>query len=355
MAATLDLIEDGVEDVPRSRPRWLPIAISFVAGLGLGVITLAPDQQATIGDAPSSGSELESAPSLIGTAGAVPGFPDSVIAIAATENSALDRIYWPTRGEPVVRAMADGNNVVLSPNAEFVAFSSQVPGLEGSILSIGRFNLIRAISPGVTSYAWHDGENDLLSYTIENAGQTRLLTVNSTGLKDEIPWEGPPGATIASWGSWGWAIQSTPDQITLLAPDGNFKDTEPGRALASHSTGWILAMEGTEPKLVSAGGGVKRFATGSDFGIVAAAAFSPDGAKIAIFGSRGIAILARTSEEALFISDSSTSWASWSSDSRFLISSAATGFVSHDIEKGSSRTVLGNFAIIVARAVRGSS
>lgn len=358
MTATLDVIEDGVEDVAQSRPpraRWLPIALSFVAGFGLGVITLAPDQQASIGDEPSSSSELDSAQALIGTAGAISGFPDSVVAIAATENSALDRIYWPTRGEPAVRAMADGDNVTLGPDAQFIALSSQVPGLDGSVLSMGRFNLIRAISPGVTSYAWHDSENGLLSYTIENRDQTRLFTVNFRGLKDEVPWVGPAGARIASWGSWGWAIQSTPDGITLLAPDGEFKDTEPGRVLASHSQGWILAMEGSEPKLVSAGGGVKRFATGSDFGIVAAAAFSQDGSKVAIFGSTGIAILDRNSNDATFISDVSTSWASWSSDARFLLSSAATGFVVHDIEKGSSKTVLGNYAIIVAKAVPGSS
>jgi hypothetical protein len=250
--------------------------------------------------------------------------------------------------------MADGDNVVLDSGAEFIALSSTVPGLDGSLLSMGRFNLIRAISSGVTSYAWHDSENGLLTYTIESAGQTTLFTVNFRGLKDEIPWVDEVGAHIAAWGSWGWAVQSTPDRITLLAPDGEFKDIEPGRVLASNE-GWILAMEGTEPKLVSAGGGVKRFATGADFGIVASAHFSPDGSSVAIAGSKGMAVRDRSSDEADSISDNSSTWVSWRSDSRCLLSSATTGFVVHDLNTGAAKTVLNNYAIITAKAVPGSS
>ncbi len=359
MTATLDVIEDGVEDLVQPRPsrlRWLPITLSFIAGLGLGIITLGSEQQAVQGERTD---ELAAATDrdgpAIGIAVAVPGFPDSVVAIAATENSALDRVLWQARSAPTTRAMADGDNVVLDSGAEFIALSSTVPGLDGSLLSMGRFNLIRAVSAGVTSYAWHDSENGQLTYTIESAGHTTLFTVNFRGLKDEIPWVDEVGAHIAAWGSWGWAVQSTPDRITLLAPDGEFKDVEPGRVLASNHEGWILAMEGAEPKLVSAGGGVKRFATGADFGIVASAHFSPDGSSVAIAGSKGIAVLDRSSGEADSISDNSTTWVSWSSDSRFLLSSATTGFVVHDLKTGAAKTVLNNYAILTAKAVPGSS
>jgi hypothetical protein len=175
MTATLDVIEDGVEDLaqPPSRLRWLPITLSFIAGLGLGVITLGSEQQAIQGD---RADELEAATDrdgpAIGIAVAVPGFPDSVVAIAASENIALDRVHWQTRSAQTTRAMDDGETVVLDSGAEFIARSSPVPGLDGSLLSMGRFNLIRAVSSGVTSFAWHESENGQLTYTIECAGQT---------------------------------------------------------------------------------------------------------------------------------------------------------------------------------------
>lgn len=360
MTAVLELIEDGADpviDLDSTRPprlRWLPIVLSFIAGLGLGVITLGTDQQASLGDSPEEArvaEELNQVRQGEGIADVIPGFNSSLVAIADTENSALDRILWPTRAAPTVRPMAAGHNVALDAEAQFIAMTTLVPGLEGAVLSMGRFNLIRAVSPRVTSFTWHDNERGLLAYTSESPEGTRLSTVNFRGLISEVPWIGPSDAQIVSWGDWGWAIQTSEEQIVLIAPDGDFKDSEPGRAYASLPTGWIFAIEDSAAKLVSAGGGVKRFPGGTDFGIVADAAFSPDGAKIAVAGSKGIVLLDRTSDEVQTVGNTSTAWVSWSSDSRFILGSAPIGIVVYDTKTGSTKLVLTNYAILAARAV----
>lgn len=286
-----------------------------------------------------------------GVSSSVPGFPDSLVAIAATENSALDRILWPTRGEPSIRAMAQGDGVALDANAQFIALTSTVPGLDGMLLSMGRFNLIRATSPGVTSYVWHDSESGLLSYTTEDESGSHLHTVTPRGLKGEIPRAFGPGAAVVGFGDWGWAIQESPDLIVLLSPNGEFKDSEAGRVFASHESGWIFAMDGADAKLISSGGGVQLVVIGSDLGIVADAKFSPDGTLIAVAGSKGILIVDRHSDRRQVLRETSTSWVSWSSDSRFVLSSASTGVVVHDVDSGDSTTVLDNFAIVVAKVV----
>jgi hypothetical protein len=355
MTAILDLVEDGQDVATAPRPprfRWLPIVLSFVAGLGLGVITLGSDQQA----AQRNGSEpttveqdLEQAASGQGITDVIPGFSGSLVAIATTENSAFDRILWPTGALPIVRPMARGDNVTLDARAQFIAMTTVVPGLDGAVLSMGRFNLIRAISSGVTSFAWHDHDPGLLSYTTEDRLGTHISTINSRGLKSQIPWVGPPGVHIVSWGEWGWAIQMSDEQLVLIAPDGVFKDSEPGRAFASLPAGWIFVIEDSSAKFVSAGGGVKRVSVAVDFGIVADASFSPVGNKVAVAGSKGIVMLDRTTEELTLISDTSTQWVSWSPDSRFILSSAPTGINVYDTKTGSTKRVLTSYAILAAR------
>ncbi len=355
MTAVLDLVEDGREDTEPTRPRgwkWLPIALSFAAGLGIGVITLGSDQQAVQADrsetlAPTIAGDGPE----IGLAVAVPGFPDSLVAIAATENSALDRVLWQTGAVPTTRAMADGDDVALDSEAEFIALSSSIPGLDGLLLSMGRFNLIRAVGTGVTSYVWHDTMSGSLAYSVEDGSGVRIATVNSRGLKDDVGWTGPVGARVVGWGAWGWAVQSTPDQIVLLAPNGDFKDTEVGSVFDSHESGWVFAMEGPTAKLVSSGGGVKRLSVGPDVGIVFDASFAPDGDLIAIAGSKGIVVLNRASDERIVVSEKSSSWIAWSSDSRFVLSSAQVGIVIHDMTTGRTTTVLDNLSIITAGVV----
>ncbi len=353
MTAVLDLVEDGIDNTEISRPpswKWLPIVLSFVAGLGIGVMTLGSDQQAVQGDRSDTlEAAIDSDGPGIGIAIAVPGFPDSLVAIAATENSALDRILWQTRAAPTTRAMADGDNVLLDPNAEFIALSSSVPGLDGSLLSMGRFNLIRAISPGVTSYAWHDTESGSLAYSVEDGTGVRLATVNSRGLKNDVDWIGPNGARVIAWGDWGWAIQTSSDTMVLLTPDGDFKDSEVGKVFDSHESGWLFAIEGTEAKLVSSGGGVKRFKVEPDVGIVFDASFAPDADLVAVAGSQGIVILNRNSDERLVISETSASWVTWSSDSRFVLSSARVGIVIYEMATGRRTSVLDHLSIITAR------
>lgn len=353
MAATLDVIEDGRE-LPDQHPsgRLLLVLVSFAAGLGLGLITLGVQS----GQPPPTGAsvdDLSASDANQGISSRVPGFSDSLVLVAATENSAHDYILWPAEGPAQTRAMADGDEVLFDPSGTFIALLSSVPGLDGSLLSMGRFNLIRAVSSGVTSYAWHDSIKGGLAYTIEDDLGTHLYTLNFRGLKTEIPWIGPGGARVAAAGEWGWAIQASADEMVLLNPEGEFKASQSGRALASQPEGWIFVADGEEMKFVSSGGGVERLNADVKPGIVADASFSPSGSSVAIASSRGTFVFNRQLDEIQVLTNESVSWVRWSSDSRFVLTPATTGLTVYDIETGVGTEVLNQRALITVAVLPG--
>ena len=87
------------------------------------------------------------------------------------------------------------------------------------------------------SYAWHDSEGARLAYTQLEGETSRLLTVKAD--LNPVPVVDLPNASavVVGWGDWGWAIQQGPDEIVLLTPDGAFKDSEVGVAIATHESG----------------------------------------------------------------------------------------------------------------------
>ena len=343
MSERAHVVEDGVAPAPSapvSRPSWLLGAVGFFLGLGLGVLVVSPEPDTT-DDTPvpttsalaeSAETTLESPTADPGVAGAVPGFPDAVVVIARTPSSSFDHVLWPLEGEPRIRSMNGGDDVVLDAGSQFIAMSDGVPGLDGSLLSMGRFNSIQPVTSGVVSYAWHDSEGARLAYTQLDGEASQLLTVKAD--LNPVPVVDLPSASaeVVGWGDWGWAIQQGPDEIVLLTPDGAFKDSEVGVAIATHESGWVFAMEGDEAKMVSAGGGVRRIQSPLSVGTVRGAVFSPDGSKLVIMGSGGVALLEIETQEVMELMGFVTPSVAWSSDSRFVLAAAPLGVAVIDLE-----------------------
>ncbi len=344
MSDRVNVVEDGLTTTPEGRPgrpSWLVGVVGFALGLGLGVLVVLPGPETeletpvpttpAVAEAPST-TVLEQLPEP-GVSAAIEGFPDAIVAIARTPGSSLDHVLWPHKGEVRVRSMTGGDHVVLDASSNFIAFSDEVPGLEGSLLSMGRMNSIQPVDSEVVGYAWHDTEAAHLSYTQLAGEVTRLYTVKADLNPSLVGELNMSGGEVVGWGEWGWVIQRSSEDMVLLNPEGTFKDSEPGVAIASHGSGWVLATEEGGIKLVSAGGGVRRVQTPLDVGGVRHAAFSPDGSRIAVVGSSGIVVLDVETQEVTRLSDFTSPSVTWSSDSRFVVLAAPSGVAVVDLQE----------------------
>ena len=345
MSDRLQVIEDGAASAPRpepSRPSWLLVLVGFVVGLGLGIVVVQPDPDPDLEVAAATSTTVaEEATSTTveeglegqGVSDVIPGFPDAIVAVARTSGSALEHVLWPVSGEPIARAMTGGNDVVLDVRSQFIAMSEEVPGRAGELLSLGRFNTIRALTTGVSSYAWHDSTIGSLSYTAEDDGVTALYTVRADLQSVSVVDSLEPGATLVGWGDWGWALQRESGEIALLNPDGEFKDSETGTALATHSSGWIFVVDGEDEKLVSSGGGVRRLDADLDVGTPRVASFSPDASRLAVAGTFGIEVLDLDTAQIVTLADFPAPSLAWSTDSRFVVAPTASGIVVFDLDR----------------------
>lgn len=347
------IVEDGVTthvERPPSRPSWLLGVVGFALGLGLGVVVVGPTSQDRATSSTEAVPTTVASTIPVGVQGAIPDFPDAIVAIARTTGSSFDHILWPLDGEPVVRPMSGGDGVEIDANSIFFAISEEIPGDDGGLLSIGRFNDIRAVSLGVSSYAFHDSSDGALGFTVPGNADVQIFTVHPNLVIENVTSLDSPGAEVAAWGDWGWAIQDG-DQIVLLTADGELRDTETGRALAGHGSGWVLAAEGEAVKLVSAGGGVLELQADIDIGDVRTAAFSPDGAMVAVGGQRGTQVVDLDDGTVVPLTAFSTSHVAWSSDSRFVLSSSGAGMLVHDLSTGVALPVLRDFSLVAAGVI----
>lgn len=357
------VVEDGVEErPPRAGPRssWLLVAAAFILGLALGTLASSPAE-------PSASAEVETAPTVDGPAspivdeyeagvsGVVPEFPDALIAIGNGVGSGHDHLLWPVTGPLVSRSMTGGQDVALDATGQFVAMSQEVPGVEGLVLTLGRFNGVRAVSPAVTEYVWHDSKSGQLAFTTETGGEWSLQRVSATFFPSTVVTGPAYGGVVAAFGDWGFAIQMPDRQVRLLNPMGELKSIESGVALASHSSGWILVQdEGL--KLVSAGGGVRRLDLIDVPTTIFAATFSPDGDRVAVAGRFEVRVYDLAAEgEGVGLEGYPAGWLAWSSDSRFVAAPAQSGILVHDLETGEVHHTLIGHNVIAARALPLSS
>lgn len=341
MVEDVSVVEDGAtREAPRRRsnPGWLLAVTGFIMGLGLGILVVnpAPEERSspvTASDAGLGFPTTVPSPSIedVGVAELVSDFPDTLVAVTPTIGSTLNHHLWPLQGELRTRPMARGTNIVLDNGARFIALSESVPDGEGVLLSMGRFNQINPVATDVTSYVWHDEMSGVLSYTTETDGVWRLFVVRSSFSPELISETTEFGGELVGFGNWGWAVQTSPEEMSLLTPGGSLKAVEVGVGYASHRDGWLFMMD-QRPKLVSSGGGVARLDVALDIGTVSAAAFSPDRRYVSVSGERGWAILDTSTGTVDTPTGFPTLSLTWSSDSRFALNAGGAGVVVYDTE-----------------------
>lgn len=352
------VVEEGLEAQPHHDPpksAWLHAVVAFALGLGIGVLAVRPPPVSApppggIVDNPEEPVETTVAAGDGGVSADVPAFPDAIVAVARTTGSSLEHLLWPNSGRLNIRPMAGAESVSFDRSGLFLALTSQVPGSDGQVLSVGRFNQMETVATGVTGHAWHDSETAVLSYTTESEGTWRLFVVKAS-FAPELILEAPaPGGRVAAWGDWGWAIQTSPTQVTLLNQHAEFRDQEAGVVYDSRPDGWLFVV-GDRPKLVSAGGGVLALDADLGIGRLAAAAFSPDRTRVAVAGERGVNILDLESGAVDQLGGGPTAQATWSTDSRFVIAPGGSGVVVHDVHTASSYQVLEGNSIMAVEVV----
>jgi hypothetical protein len=354
------VVEDGIDEAgsdSRYRSRWFIFGAGFVFGLALGVVIVVPGGPES-GDASGEGVDgagvFDTHSQDSGISGAVPGFPDALVAIADGPGSGLEHVLWPLRGPIIGRPMTHGNDVRIDASGDYYAISIPVPGLGGAVLSMGRSSDVRPVRAGVTSYAWHDTKRGQLVFTTEDDEGWQLFRVTPSLVPEVVATAGYPGGSVVSWGDWGYAIQVSEDEVALLTAAGELKDRETGRALASHGSGWVLVEDGSL-KLVSSGGGVRQLNWLEPPGHVFSAAFSPDRHRLAIASASGLTVLELDEQTSVTFTPHRGPWMSWSSDSRFLMTPSQTGIAIHDSQTPESHHLLLGRNVVAAASAPLSS
>jgi hypothetical protein len=334
------------------------LILGFALGLGFGSlldprsgVDPAAEPQ-TLPTTPEEETPDAQAPS--GLAEMVPGWHDSLVAIADSHTGVLHHVLWPASGEPRESAMAGGESPLLDAGGQMIAQTAPSTDQVGDILSWGRFNLLSPVAAGVTSYAWHDTESGRLAYTTRSNEVWSLWEVEPTGSSALVVSEAGGEGRLTTWGEWGYAIQTSGPQVRLLTRDGALKDVHPGTAFGSDGSGWI-AVAGDRIELVSSGGGVRGVDVPLEvLGVVHDAGFSPDGGSLAILGSDGLVVTPTADDgRVLRFEGGSEGFVDWSTDSRFVILPAVRGLYVQDLAAGIRRLVLDSYSVLEAGVARG--
>lgn len=362
MANEVRVIEDGVDsDRRRSRPisSWVLLGLGFALGLGFGVVFVTPTgTQEPTADQPSLDVPISEgkrdASTATGIAEIVTGFGDVLVAVAETNLGTLDHLTWPRDGPLVLRPMIDGDNVGVDASGQVLALTQAVPGLDGVVLSVGRFNSIGPLASGVTSFAWHDSRGGVIAYTTETGGVWQLWKV-LPNLRPQIVVGGVvEGGRLAAWGDWGWAIQTKDSGVLLLNPGGEIKGIHPGTAYSSHSDGWIV-VAGDSVQLLSAGGGVRDAGVSVDaVGEIRDAALSPSGDLLALGGTDGVIVVPIGVPEdrpVTRFAGASGESLTWTSDDRFMVTPAPQGVFLLDLHTGTRYNVLVEYRILATATI----
>lgn len=348
------VVVDGAEVASPPSPQgstkavWISIGLLITGILGLIGLSSVPDP-ATIADE-SVVIETPRGPDAddVSLGAVVSGLDDALVGLSWTDDDQLLRVLWPnTRGAVSgtvdTGVVSDEGRTAFDVSGYFLAVVGPDPDTGDPRLLIGRHTGLQPAPGLVTSFAWHDDEPGILSYTTDTEDGGSLWRVVSNFPPVEIAGGGPLGWEVAAWGDWGYAMQAG-DEVVLLTPDADFKATRPGRVLGSSRDGWIL-VSSDELELVSAGGGVQRLDIPPDrMGAIDSASFAPNGESVAIAGSRGIFVFPlHGNGERVELIVGGTNFVTWSSDSRFLIAAMPSGVVVEDLETVNQYQILDDF------------
>lgn len=357
MSGDVQVFEETVDqNLQRSGPApWAWLLIGLAVGLGAGVVFLAPALVPT--ETTSAVSVEETAPAIPGApseengiADIVADFPDALVGLAQTQLSSYEYVLWPYASDVLTRGLpiSSSGQATIDSSGTWVASTMELPEPGGVMLSMGQVGNLNPVATGVSSNVWHDSREGVLGYTADQEGATGLW-VTSLVTGPDLILALPQGARLAAWGDWGYAVFGAAGQrFDLLTTNGELKTIVEGVPVASHRSGWILVVDDGTAMLVSSGGGVRVI---PDFprveGESLAGAISPDGQRVAVLGSNGLAVgSVDGSEKSVLINTGFRSnQVSWSSDSRFVMAPANRGVTVFDTVSMEAESVLGDLLL----------
>lgn len=361
MTGDIRVIEDGADrhvTVRPPTPPWVWILVGLAVGVGFALIVVTPTSTTPVPEAvidPAVEFDPISNPvSSIGIADAVPGFPDALVAVAQAGRQSLQHLLWPVAGDPVTRPLPVGafGDSEFDVAGTWLAVATRLPDTDKQLLSMGKPASLRPLASDVGSFAWHDSESGLLSYTqtVEDVWQLRT---SRSGREPKIMVSDiGSSSVVAAWGDWGWAINDESGMITLLNSDGQVKTTSRGKILDSHPGGWILIYD-DRVRLLSAGGGLQTVDVDPTIGGVLGGAISPDGDSVALLGSIGLSVASVAGEtpDLTVPFPIALSKVGWSSDSRFVVIPFLRGVIVVDVRTGETYEKLTEHTIVEASVI----
>lgn len=341
---------DGLEAPPgrTDRPPWGWLVAGLLIGIAVSFLLFRVEASSSPTETTIAGQGTDRI-SRGGVADVIPGFPDGLVTTVRADGRSLVLLVWPLRGEIYQRAIPVGaasppNPVAFDTSGLRLATILPLPDEPSGVLYAGVPENAAIVEVDVTGYAWHDSAPVALAYTtlvddelflwVTNGSLTapRLIT-RSVGIEGRV----------AAWGDWGFAVQDERrDSIVLLTDTGEIKDSQPGRVLASHETGW-LAVTDEGLALLSAGGGIRGLDSFDPEKTPLTARFSPDRRMLAVLTADGLSVLSLDDDLEVVRSDSRPGVASsviWSSDGRFVLYPGSRGLVVVDTAGGEVHEVL---------------
>ena len=331
---------------------WAWLLIGLAVGLGAGVVFLAPALVPT--ETTEAANVDETAPAIPGApseengiADVVSDFPDALVGLAQTQLSSYEYVLWPYASDVLTRGLPipSSGQATIDSSGTWVASTMELPEPGGVMLSMGQVGNINPVATGVSSHVWHDSREGVLGYTAEQGGETGLWVTSLVAGPDLIL-ALPQGARLAAWGDWGYAVSSSAGQsFDLLTTNGELKTKVDGIPVASHASGWVLVVDDGTAMLVSSGGGVRVIPNFPRVeGESLAGAISPDGQRVAVLGTNGLAVgSVDGSEKSVLINTGFRSnQVSWSSDSRFVMAPSNRGATVFDTVSREAESVLGD-------------
>jgi hypothetical protein len=162
---------------------WVWLGAGVALGLAVGVLFLGPavggeSESAPVANTPALTSGPTDPPGL---ADALPGFPDSLVAVVQDEGRMLDHVIWPLRGPEVSRPLPVGDfgDSGIDVSGRWLALTVRVPEDGTSLLLMGQAPNVSPLVSGVDGFAWHDSQPSSLAYTRRVGGQFELWVVGS--------------------------------------------------------------------------------------------------------------------------------------------------------------------------------
>jgi hypothetical protein len=368
MADDHRIIEDGSRPgrpTKSKAPSWMVLTVGLIVGLGLGVVLFSSTSRVNPGveltTTPESGFAGPTLPP-IGISGLVPEFPDALVALSGVtgeeDGLQLQHILWPSHADHVVRDLAVKN--IRSASLDVAGTSLAVWAMsaepESSDLYAGRPSGLVALSSDVTSFAWHDSKPGFLAFTSVADGVWSLNKIQGPPEPSLVVSDVVEDGTVVAWGEWGFAIQtlSGAPTVWLLDPAGRLVSIHRGLAHGSHPSGQIAVIEDDELTVLASTGGILRVVDrAASVGPVSAAAFSPDGARVAILGQTGLKIVPITDGSEVSEYEPIPGWPQvvWSSDSRFVLVPGPRGITVIDTATNVLAEALPEFGVIAVGVV----